>query len=101
MLKLLRVVLRLFLVIPWILFGLLCVGLAYPFMSLPARAGLNRFWSRCLMRMCGIRVAVSGEALRSGPVLWVANHVSWIDISWSIRCAPPPSWPRARSAPGP
>ncbi|GAB1577494.1 lysophospholipid acyltransferase family protein [Bordetella petrii] len=80
MLKLLRVVLRLFLVIPWILFGLLCVGLAYPFMSLPARAGLNRFWSRCLMRMCGIKVVVGGQALRDGPVLWVANHVSWIDI---------------------
>lgn len=67
-------------VAPWIIFGLLCVGLLYPFMSLPARAGLNRYWSRRLMAMCGIRVARAGDPLLAGPVLWVANHVSWIDI---------------------
>ncbi|MBV7484360.1 1-acyl-sn-glycerol-3-phosphate acyltransferase [Bordetella sp. BOR01] len=78
--KLPRVVLRLVLVAPWIIFGLLCVGLVYPFMQLPARAGLNRHWSRCLMAMCGIRVVQSGTPLLAGPVLWVANHVSWIDI---------------------
>jgi len=80
LLKLPRVVLRLALVAPWILFGLLCVGLVYPLMTLPARARLNRFWSRWLMAMCGIRVTVSGQPLLAGPVLWVANHVSWIDI---------------------
>lgn len=80
MLKLPRVILRLALVAPWIVFGLLCVGLAYPFMELPARAGLNRYWSRKLMAMCGIRVVASGEPVLSGPVLWVANHVSWVDI---------------------
>lgn len=80
MLKLPRVVLRLALVVPWILLGLLCVGLVYPLMKAPARAWLNRFWSRRLMAMCGIRVAVAGQPLLAGPVLWVANHVSWIDI---------------------
>ncbi|MCD0505228.1 lysophospholipid acyltransferase family protein [Bordetella petrii] len=78
--KLLRVILRLVLVVPWIIFGLFCVGLIYPFMALPARAGLNRFWSRCLMAMCGIRVKTSGQPIMAGPVLWVANHVSWVDI---------------------
>ena len=80
MLKLPRIALRLALLVAWVLFGLLCVGLAYPFMPLPARAGLNRYWSRRLMAICGIRIAVSGQPLLAGPVLWVANHVSWIDI---------------------
>ena len=80
MLKLPRVLLRLALVAPWIVFGLLCVGLIYPFVQLPARAGLNRYWSRRLMSMCGIRVVEIGAPVLTGPVLWVANHVSWIDI---------------------
>src|SRR3546814_2777003 len=32
------------------------------------------------MAMCGIRVVESGDPVLSGPVLWVANHVSWVDI---------------------
>lgn len=80
MLKLPRVILRLILVLPWIVFGLLCVGLAYPLMRRGARASLNRYWSRTLMAICGIRVVPGGVPILAGPVLWVANHVSWIDI---------------------
>ena len=80
LLKFPRIVLRLILVVLWIIFGLLCVGLVYPFLGLSARARLNRFWSRWLMSFCGIRVVVSGQPLLTGAVLWVANHVSWIDI---------------------
>jgi len=79
-LKLLRFVLRLFLVVPWILFGLLCVGLVYPLIGHKSRAWLNRRWSRCLMAFCGLRVVLKGEPRLTGPVLLVANHVSWIDI---------------------
>ncbi|RII99376.1 1-acyl-sn-glycerol-3-phosphate acyltransferase [Achromobacter sp. K91] len=78
--KLLRFVLRLFLVVPWILFGLLCVGLVYPLIGPKSRAWLNRRWSRCLMAFCGLRVVLKGEPRLTGPVLLVANHVSWIDI---------------------
>ncbi|CAM4411592.1 1-acyl-sn-glycerol-3-phosphate acyltransferase [Bordetella tumbae] len=80
LLKFPRIVLRLILVVLWIIFGLLCVGLVYPFLGLSARARLNRFWSRWLMSFCGIRVVVSGQPLLTDAVLWVANHVSWIDI---------------------
>lgn len=80
LLKFPRIVLRLIVVFFWILFGLLCVGLVYPLMKPSARARLNRFWSRRLMAFCGIRIVVTGQPLLSGPVLWVANHVSWIDI---------------------
>lgn len=78
--KLLRFVLRLFLVLPWIVFGLLCVGLVYPWLRPKSRAWLNRSWSRFLMAACGVRVVFRGEPRMTGPVLLVANHVSWIDI---------------------
>ena len=55
-LKLLRFVLRLILVLPWIVFGLLCVGLVYPWLRPKSRAWLNRSWSRFLMAACGVRV---------------------------------------------
>lgn len=78
--KLLRFVLRAMLVLPWLLFGLFCVSLVYRFLSAGQRAALNRFWSRRLMRMCGVRLSIKGEPRLTGAVLWAANHVSWIDI---------------------
>lgn len=41
---------------------------------------MNRRWSRMLMCLCGIRVTVSGQPRLHGPVMLVANHVSWVDI---------------------
>lgn len=37
------------------------------------------WWSRRLCRLLGVRVRGSGTPLR-GPALFVANHVSWLDI---------------------
>lgn len=71
---------RLCLLLPLIVVGLLSVGVIYPFASQARREWMNRLWSRALLRVCGLSVHVSGEALMSGPVLFVANHVSWIDI---------------------
>lgn len=79
--KLLRFTIRVALVLPWILLGLVCVGLIYPWLRpAPARAWINRNWSRGLMRICGVRISVCGQARMRGPVMLVANHVSWIDI---------------------
>ncbi|MGN6579153.1 MAG: lysophospholipid acyltransferase family protein [Bordetella sp.] len=79
--NLLRFIARLCLVVPWVLMGLTIIALVYPWISpVPTRAAINRWWSRNLMRLCGIRVSVIGEARMAGPVLWVPNHVSWIDI---------------------
>lgn len=80
LLKFPLIVVRLVIVVLWVLVGLFCVGLVFPAISRPARAGLNRFWSRRLMAFCGIHIRVSGQPLLTGPALWVANHVSWIDI---------------------
>ncbi|MDX1570658.1 MAG: lysophospholipid acyltransferase family protein [Xanthomonadales bacterium] len=47
-----------------------------------------RFWSRLLCRIFGIRVRCVGT-LRPGPVMLLANHISWIDIEviHSLRAA--------------
>lgn len=63
-----------------VLLGLLLVGTVYPFIGTRGRDRLNRTWSRCLLKICGVRLAVSGQPVREGAVLVVANHVSWLDI---------------------
>jgi 1-acyl-sn-glycerol-3-phosphate acyltransferase len=40
---------------------------------------LQRWWSGGLVRRCGFRIEREGEPL-PGAVLFVANHVSWLDI---------------------
>lgn len=40
---------------------------------------LVRVWCRGLVRLFGFRIRVFGEPL-PGPVLFVANHISWLDI---------------------
>ncbi|MFI8770211.1 lysophospholipid acyltransferase family protein [Streptomyces sp. NPDC053792] len=50
---------------------------------LPAatRLALVRFWTRAVVRAFGVRVRYEGEAgAVTGPLLVVANHVSWLDI---------------------
>lgn len=37
------------------------------------------FWSRSLLRVFGVRTLVRGSAA-PGPLLLVANHISWLDI---------------------
>lgn len=40
---------------------------------------LQRWWSGGILRRCGFRIVREGEP-QSGSVLFVANHVSWLDI---------------------
>lgn len=67
-------------VVLMILAGLLLVGTVYPLIGTRGRDLLNRTWSRCLLRVCGVRLAVRGQPRMEGAVLIVANHVSWLDI---------------------
>lgn len=68
------------LILIWLISCLLSVATLYAWVSAPVRSRMNRAWSRLLLRLCGVRVRVSGEPRLQGAVLWVANHVSWIDI---------------------
>jgi lyso-ornithine lipid O-acyltransferase len=47
----------------------------------PVRSKLPVLWHRMMCRIMGIKVVVHGEAAQSRPLLIVANHVSWSDIS--------------------
>lgn len=40
----------------------------------------QRWWSRSMCRLLGLRLRVLGEPLAAGGVLLVSNHVSWLDI---------------------
>lgn len=39
-----------------------------------------RLWHRLTLRVLGIRVRQQGKLARNGPLMIVANHVSWTDI---------------------
>jgi len=76
----LRFTLRVVPVVAWLLLGLITVVLVFPFAPVRWRSALNRSWSRALMALCGVQIRVLGTPVWHTPVLWVANHVSWIDI---------------------
>ena len=84
----LLLLIRLPLVLVWLVSSLLCVAAVYPLVSLRIRSALNHRWSQMLMLVCGVKVKVSGAPQMKGEALWVANHVSWIDIFIlsSVRC---------------
>lgn len=60
------------------------VGIGMAILLRPGRNGLVScrplaIWSQILCRILGVRVVVKGRP-QAGPVLFVANHVSWLDI---------------------
>lgn len=64
----------------WILLGLLTELLVFPVLGRVRRRRVVGAWSRVLLRLCGVRVRPVGAPVARGAVLWVANHVSWVDI---------------------
>jgi 1-acyl-sn-glycerol-3-phosphate acyltransferase len=44
-------------------------------------ASFPRFYHRCCRRILGIEVCVIGAPTASGPVLYAANHISYLDIT--------------------
>jgi 1-acyl-sn-glycerol-3-phosphate acyltransferase len=64
-----------------ILAGLLTILLRFPRLSPEQREIRVQVWSRELLAHLGIRLEVRGPAALPGPLLLVANHISWLDIS--------------------
>lgn len=64
--------------------GLLIIVLRFPRLNEEQRAAQVMLWSRGLLACLGIKVevreAVPGAAALPGPLLIVANHISWLDI---------------------
>jgi len=57
--------------------------LAHPIRALsqkPFPYRISRLWHRGALKICGIDLTRHGETLHGKPVLFVANHVSYLDI---------------------
>jgi 1-acyl-sn-glycerol-3-phosphate acyltransferase len=64
-----------------ILVGVGIAAVAFGRLSFQARARVASRWNRKAVRNLGVRLNVSGQiALPDRPVLFVANHISWLDI---------------------
>jgi lyso-ornithine lipid O-acyltransferase len=57
------------------------VQLVALWLKLPLRKTLPVAWHRIMCRIMGIKVILHGQASTARPLLIVANHVSWSDIS--------------------
>jgi 1-acyl-sn-glycerol-3-phosphate acyltransferase len=60
--------------------GLATILWAFPRLDEPARNERVQRWARGMLHVLGIELEVRGEPPRHGPVLLVANHISWLDI---------------------
>jgi 1-acyl-sn-glycerol-3-phosphate acyltransferase len=52
----------------------------FPRLSQPQRDTRIQAWARGILKQFGIALEVVGHPAQKGPVLLVANHVSWLDI---------------------
>ncbi len=50
-------------------------------LSRPVRAAVARSWYRGCSWLCALKVRVRGHPVGEGPVLYAANHVSYLDIA--------------------
>ncbi len=68
--------------------ALLRCAVLFPFLDEAARLRQVQRWCRGLLRCLGVALHAGGAAARAGPVLVVANHVSWLDIPAIIAVHP-------------
>lgn len=64
----------------WVGIGLAIISLIFPWAKPHWRQRIIQWWSNYLLRFCGVQVRYSGAAITAQPVLFVANHVSWLDV---------------------
>jgi 1-acyl-sn-glycerol-3-phosphate acyltransferase len=60
--------------------GWLTIVFVFPRLKAPAREERVQAWARKMLRVLGIGLQVEGTPPTTGPVLLVANHISWLDI---------------------
>jgi 1-acyl-sn-glycerol-3-phosphate acyltransferase len=60
--------------------GLATILWVFPRVDIPARHARVQAWARKMLDVLGIGLQVHGQPPRHGPVLLVANHISWLDI---------------------
>ncbi len=70
-------------------------------MSVVQREQAVQAWAARMLRAFGMELHVQGERLQEGPVLLVANHISWLDILSFMPWVIAGLWPRPRCTTGP
>ncbi|MES2412493.1 MAG: lysophospholipid acyltransferase family protein [Pseudomonadota bacterium] len=61
--------------------GFLTILLVFPRVPQAERQARIQAWSARMLQCIGIELRVSGNAATQGPLLLVANHISWLDIT--------------------
>ena len=64
-----------------ILIGFFTILLVFPHLSAEQRQLRTQVWSLAMLRCIGIALVVKGNPALNGPLLLVANHMSWLDIT--------------------
>ena len=76
---LIDVIIRLTLLFFWALLGVIVLFfLKISFKN--HKDSIIQFWSKCLVKIAGIKIIKKGNALNGGKILFVSNHVSLFDI---------------------
>ena len=63
-----------------VLHGLWLASVRFPRLPESHREAAVQAWAQRMLAVCGIGLSVRGTPPASGPVLLVANHISWLDI---------------------
>ncbi len=76
----LRAVWRLLRILRHIGAGLWTIKTRFPHCPQAEREQQVQRWAARMLQLAGIRLDVAGQPRAAGPVLLVANHISWLDI---------------------
>lgn len=60
--------------------GLLTIWLRFPSLSVAQREACVTVWAARMLAIMDIELVVKGTPCATGPMLLVANHISWLDI---------------------
>lgn len=78
--KPLRAVWRVLRLLGHIAYGLWIVAVRFPALSADQQHARVQVWSQQVLAMLGIHLRIVGQPPLTGPVMLVANHLSWLDI---------------------